>query len=127
MKNINAIYFVFMCLLYTNLYAAYQYNYYTIFNVAIEHRKNTIQPVKLTCSFGMHNPLRNPLSVEVRHLISENHILNQQRPSWPHSQDIQLVSYGDPCSCGQGIWFLNSKGKKLQVKMGGTHTIISTL
>lgn len=54
----------------------------------------------------MHNSLRNPLSVEVSHLISENNILDKKRPTWPHCQDIQLIPNGVPSTRGQDIWFL---------------------
>lgn len=69
---------------------------------------------KHTCPFCMHNSLRNPLSVKVSHLISENNILDKKRSTWPHCQDIQLIPNGDPSTGGQDIWFLEARESHYQ-------------
>lgn len=66
--------------------------------------------IKHTCSFCMHNSFRNPLSVKMSHLISENNILNKKRSTWPNCHNIQLISYWIASTSGQGIWLL--KGRK---------------
>lgn len=66
----------------------------------------------LTCSFGMHDSLRNSLPVKVSHFISENHILDEKGPSGPYCQTIEFVSYWITTSSGQDIRFLSEHERK---------------
>lgn len=63
----------------------------------------------LTCSLRVHNSLRDALPVEVGHLVSEDHILNQQRTPRPCSLQVQFVSHRMAGSCGQRVGFLLQK------------------
>lgn len=60
----------------------------------------------LTCSLGVHDSLRDSLPVEVGHLISENHVLDQQWTSGPCSLQVQLVPHWVACSRSQCVGFL---------------------
>ena len=62
-----------------------------------------------TCSFGMDHPLRNPLSVEVGHLVCECEVLQQDRPSRPNRQGGCLGPHRGPSPSGEHICFLQSQ------------------
>lgn len=66
----------------------------------------------LTCSFSMHDSLRNSLPVEVSHFISENHILNKKGPTGPGCHNIKFVSYWITSSGGEDIRTLSEQERK---------------
>lgn len=61
----------------------------------------------LTCSFGVHDSLRDSFPVKVSHFISENHILNKKGPPGPRCHNIKLVSDWVTGPGGQDIRFLS--------------------
>ena len=66
----------------------------------------------LTCSFSMHDPLRNSLPVKVRHFVGENHILNKKGPPVPHCHGVQLVPYWMTGPSGEDIRVLREHERK---------------
>lgn len=77
----------------------------------------------LTCSFGVHNSLRNSLPVKVSHFVSENHILNKKGPSGPYRKNIEFVSYWITGSSGQDIRFLSEHERKRVQESQYHHTL----
>lgn len=62
----------------------------------------------MTCSFGMDHPLWDSFTVEVCHLISEDEVLEKDRPPWTHCHCGCLQTHRGTCSCGQHIFLLKS-------------------
>lgn len=62
----------------------------------------------MTCSFGMDHPLWDSFTVEVCHLISEDEVLEKDRPSGTHSHSGRLQTHRCTCSSGQHIFLLKS-------------------
>lgn len=58
----------------------------------------------LTCAFGVHHSLWDPLPVKVCHLVSEDHILDQKRAPGSCSLQVQLVSNRMASPGGQSVW-----------------------
>ena len=59
-----------------------------------------------TWSLGMDDSLRNPLPVEVSHLISEHKILQQHRSPRSHSHGGCFVAHRSPGACCHAISIL---------------------
>ena len=54
-----------------------------------------------TGPFGMDHTFRNPLPVEVGHLVKQDNILEQERSSRPNGDHVGLVTNGPSCAGGQ--------------------------
>ena len=60
----------------------------------------------------MHNPLRDAFTVEMRHLIGEHEVLQQDWTPGAHSQRGKLVAHWGPGACRQRIRFLQNTNSK---------------
>ena len=72
-------------------------HYYFLLSVVytiVLHYRNTLckhDLLMLTSSFCVYHSLRDPLTVEVCHLVHVDHILHQHWPPTTRSDDIQLI------------------------------------
>src|SRR6267378_8674249 len=59
-----------------------------------------------TGALGMHDALRDPLPVKMRHLFEQQEIFEDHRPAWPHGQRILVVAHGKARIRGHDFLFL---------------------
>lgn len=72
----------------------------------------------LTCTLGVHHSLWDSLPVKVGHLVSEDHVLDQQRSSGSCSLQVQLVPHRVARPRGQRVGFLLGAHKLVRAAAG---------